>query len=602
MKSKIIYGLCCLKISIEISRKFHKQSMGFFRSLCILKKDFFNRELVMPSVFVHFLIIMATLGIMVLIDHKWRINMALGCLLGGFFLGPLGFHFISKTTMLDSFFHICLMMFLGIVGLEIPLHRLKVFLRPIVTQGIPQVILSSLVLLPIIKLLAPSLSLGWCWVVSLSFSFSSTALVLHLLQDREELTTTLGRQALSLLFAQDIGAILLLTVVGFLVISGNSDTQSQPLNLLSFGIIFGKILSGLLMILGTNFFIKRHWNLFSSKESLFLLGILVILWGSYMGHITHFSAEIGAFLGGMILASSPLRHGIMHTLEPLRPLCVGIFFISIGLELTRWPSGGNFLVIVVGTALFMILKILTIWFLTRRKNPAFSLLLGCLMASGSEFVFMILPLCRQYIDPGTLNTLFFMAFISLLATPFLYNGMRKFLNVLGDDMGDHHKEDSSMMNYDDMVPVVVAGFGSTGEGLCKFLVHQNIPFVVVDHCQESLEYLFSKGYLGCFGDIRDLECLESLGFNHGGIFLVTFGHLDFIPQWIRCFKLRFPYVNICVQVKTYEEAESLSSLNIHIVLENAEEHPGESLAYVALHSLGFSWEKVSLPKEGHHCS
>ena len=535
----------------------------------------------MNSIFVHLLIIIGTLGVMILVEQKWRINMTLGCLLGGFFLGPLGFNILPKTFTVTSFFHVCLMMFLGIVGLEIPFHRFKVFLKPMITQGIPQIVLTSIALFPLMALLAPSLSYGWCWVLSLAFSFSSTALVLHLLQEREELSTTLGRRALSLLFTQDIAAILLLTVIGF--ISLQEENNISGWNLLPFVIIIGKIFCCGMLTWVVNFFIKKYYTLFSSQESLFLFGFLIILSGGYLGQMSNLSAELGAFLGGMILASSPLRHGVVHTLDPLRPLCVGVFFLSIGLELTRWPSGENCLIILISTALFMILKILTIWFLTRKKNPAFSLLLGCLMASGSEFVFMVLALCKNQIDPGTMNTFLFMAFLSFLLTPLLYNKIRLFLNNLGEDM-----EEAT-----EICPcIVIAGFGSLGRAVSRLLHHHHIPFLVIDHHEEKIKHIQESGYEGVLGDVRDLDFLASIGLDQGRIFLITFGHLEFMPQWIRFLKLRFPHLNLCVQVKTYEEAALLSTLDLHIILKDEGEEKGESMACVAFHALGFSWEKA----------
>lgn len=533
----------------------------------------------MNNVFIHLLLIAGTLGIMALIHQKWRINMTLGCLIGGFLLGPLGMNFIPKTFVLTSFFHICLMMFLGIVGLEIPLHRFRLLIKPMMTQGIPQILITSSLLFPLMILLAPSLSYGWCWVLSLGFSFSSTALVLHLLQERDELSTTLGRKALAFLFTQDIGAILLLTFLGFM----NLQETTSVFSFLTFLLIIGKILFFILVAFLMNFCVKKYDYLFSSQESLFLLGFFVILSGAYVGYVTHLSAELGAFLGGMILASSSLRHNIVHTLDPLRPLFSGIFFLSMGLELSRWPSGNQFFFIIVGTLLFMVLKILAIWILTRKRNPAFSLLLGCLMASGSEFIFMMLSLCKNIVDPGTLNIFMFMAFLSFLIGPFLYGKVRIFLNTLID------KEAQDLP----LCPsIVIAGFGDLGQCVARLLHHHHLPFLVIDHEEAMYNKIQEQSYEGALGDVRNLDFLTSLGLDNGRVFLITFGHLPFIPQWIRFLKLRFPHLNLCVQVKTYEEAALLSTLDLHIILEEEGEEKGESMSCVAFHALGFSWEKA----------
>jgi Kef-type K+ transport system membrane component KefB len=514
----------------------------------------------------HFLMLLATVLGAFMICKKTQISLGIGYLLSGIILGPLGVGLFQKTDLLNILSHVGLLLFLFTVGLEIPFHRIRALKRYIFGFGFVQVFLTTAILATGLSFFLP---FSTALILSIALSFSSTAIVVQLLSERHELTTYLGRTALSILLFQDIIAILMFVYLGF----SESGDGAGGEALLKSG-------AGFLLSLGLGFVIakttERALALYRYSEFITAFVILVVLSFSILTESFHLSSELGAFIAGIAMASTHWRHQISTELHPFRTLFLAIFFIVMGLEIQVWPDMASWGWIVLGVVGITALKAFVVMGCAWWFEMQGALSLGVLIGGCSEFLFMILPSQAPVLGVKMTNGVLVMGFVSMVITPFLFLLSKKF----GASRATHQ-------TIKDRHPVVVAGFGHIGQTIARILEHNFIPFVIIDYDKNALDKARELNYKVIEGDARDIEFLKRIKIYEAKVFLITFGHLVQTADVVRGLRRKFPELVICVQVRDYNEAARFSGLGVYVIIPESIES-GMQMAAVTLQCLGFS--------------
>lgn len=102
-----------------------------------------------------------------------------------------------------------------LIGLELRPQRLWEMRNSIFVMGTLQVLISGAILMLIVLLLFQQ-QLSVSFVIGFALALSSTAFVLQLLTEKQQLNTTYGQQSFSILLFQDIAAIPLLAIIPLL--------------------------------------------------------------------------------------------------------------------------------------------------------------------------------------------------------------------------------------------------------------------------------------------------------------------------------------------------------------------------------------------------
>ena len=515
-----------------------------------------------------FLALLATVLGSFVICKKTRISIAIGYLLSGIVLGPLGFRFFEKTAFLSILGQVGLLLFLFTVGLEIPFHRIRALKRYIFGFGLVQVVATSSLLFAVTQFFMP-----WqtAFVLSIALSFSSTAVVVQLLSERSELTTQSGRTALSILLFQDIVAIGLFMMMGLSAVE-NSDPWAGV----------GKGVFGLALSVGLGFLLttvtEKALGLYRYSEYITTFVVLSLLGFSFLTEWFHLSSELGAFIAGIAMASTHWRHQISIELHPFRTLFLALFFIVMGLEIQAWPPVHALGWIVGGLIGISAIKIGVVmacawWF---RMQGGLSL--GLLMGGCSEFLFMLVPSLKPVLGGEITDGLLLMGLASMVITPMLFLVCKKMLTPKKGCESTAHRQ-----------AVVIAGFGHVGETIARILEHNFISFVIMDYDQSALDRANENNYPTILGDARDIEFLKRIKIYEAKVFLITFGHITTSADIVRALRRKFPDLSVCVQVRDYQETTPFMGLGAHLVVPESIES-GMQMASMTLQCLGFSKE------------
>ena len=253
-----------------------------------------------------------------------RIPAAVAYIITGIVAGPSGFGLVTDYQLLTHMGELGVIMLLFFVGMEVSLPRLIAGWRIAVVGTTAQIILSVGVCM------AGAWIFGWSWKAGLLFGFlismSSTAVVLTLLKDADELELPFGQNALGILLVQDIAIVPMMIILG--VVGGEGE-----IDLMKIGIQIG---GGVLLLALVAWLMRRpNWRFpLALKQSLdkkIMLGLLLCFSAAALTAEIGLSAPFGAFLAGMVLHASDQAEWVEDHLRSLYVVFVAIFFMSVGM-------------------------------------------------------------------------------------------------------------------------------------------------------------------------------------------------------------------------------------------------------------------------------
>lgn len=318
-----------------------------------------------------------------------RQSMLVSYILLGVVLGPWGTGLVKDPALIAAIAHIGVIFLLFLLGLNLHPQELVRLLRKtmLVTLG------TSLLFAVAGFVIAAAFGFNIIdsLLVGVAAMFSSTIIGLKLLP-----TTTLHQQhtgevMISILLLQDILAILALLALQ--AYGGEGDLLFE----------LGKVSLVLPLLMGVSLLVARYilaplfMRFDTIQEYVFLVAIGWCLGFAELSAAAGLSAEIGAFIAGVALATSPISTFIAESLKPLRDFFLILFFFSLGAQFD--PSMVQELLIpalVLGVLLVVMKPPLFRGFLLRTgESDRFSREVGVRLGQISEFSLFIAMLAEQ---------------------------------------------------------------------------------------------------------------------------------------------------------------------------------------------------------------
>jgi len=345
--------------------------------------------------------------------RMFKIPAAVAYIITGLVVGPTGLAWVHDRELLEHLGELGVIMLMFFVGMEVSMKRLIEHWRISVIGTFSQMTLS----VSICSLTA--WLMDWTWQAGLLFGFiismSSTAVVLIMLKDSEELETPLGQHALGILLMQDLAIVPIMIVLGML---GGHEVSTQKILIQVFG--------GIVLLLFVSW-VLRHpgWHIPNAfKQTLdkrIMMGLLLCFAAAGLTALLGLSAPFGAFLAGMILNSSDQAEWVEEHLRSLYVVFVAIFFLSVGMLVDlhfMWVHIG--LVLLVTFAVFMLnsgINAITLRLLGETWSMA--LMTGGLLSQIGELSFLLasLGLSLHILSPDAHQMAMIVIAFSLILSP-----------------------------------------------------------------------------------------------------------------------------------------------------------------------------------------
>lgn len=521
--------------------------------------------------------------VLVPLTKRFGIATVLGYLFTGILLGPSVFNIASDPKSIQELaeFGVILLMFL--IGLELQPQRLWAMRQSIFVIGSLQVGVAG-VLLAVIAFFAFQQGLAPSVIIGSALALSSTAFVLQLLSEKQQLNTTFGQQSFSILLFQDMAAIPLIAVIPML-----AGSESTHHGIAYFAAIVATF-SGLFLF---SRYMMRPFFRFVAKsgaqELITAVGLFIVLGVVALMDVLGISTTLGAFLTGVLLADSEFRHELEASIAPFKGLLLGLFFMTVGMTtqlslFVEMPS-----LIIGGAVVLMLVKMLSLTAIARYFKHSWrnSLLLATCLAQGGEFAFVVLnvALSEQVVTQAVLQPLNLIVTLSMVLTPVLYWLVQSYIvprfepkeAPIYDDIPNEHN------------PIIIAGFGRFGQIIARVAHIQHQSFTAIDSNLDKVDFVRNYGGKLYYGDATQPEILRSAGIQSAQIFVLAIDDIEDSMNVARHIRLNYPNLKLLVRAHDRHHVHLLRDLGVeHIWRENYLSSLG--MAYHMLCDMGVSEE------------
>ena len=470
------------------------------------------------------LIFLASAVLVVVVFRMLHLPPLLGYLLAGIVIGPhaLGWIPESKEGRYLAEFGVVFLMFS--IGLEFSLPKLFQMRRTVFGLGLSQVALTLAAGLAACVLAG----LGWKpgLVLGGALAMSSTAIVVRMYAERLQLETPHGRQVVGVLLFQDLAVVPLLIVIPTLA-QGEGELAAK------LAIALGKAAVVLIVLLFVGQKLMRGWfHIVARRRSheLFILNVLLITLGlAWLTELAGLSLALGAFLAGMLIAETEYRHQVEEDIKPFREVLLGLFFVSVGMQLDLRIVRDNLALVAFLFALPVLFKVVLVAGLSRLYGgmPGTALRAGLALGQAGEFGLVIIALAasvgvleRELVQIASAAML-----LSMLAAPFLIQYSDRLVLRLATSEWMLRSLELHQIAVKSLATehhVIICGYGRTGQSLAHLFEREGIRYVALDLDPQHVREGANAGEPVVYGDSTRRETLIAAGIARASALVISF--------------------------------------------------------------------------------
>lgn len=467
-----------------------------------------------PDLFTEMAVLLLFASVVGALGVRLRQPLIVAFIAVGILVGPSVLGWVSANDQIDLLAKFGITLLLFIVGLKLDLHIIRTMGPVALATGLGQVVFTSII--GYLIAIAFGMSAVAALYVAVALTFSSTIIIVKLLTDKREVDTLHGRIALGFLIVQDL--VVVLVIIGLNVLNA---TGEAALTYAVFAILVKG--AGFLLAVGLamRYLLPRLLHMMSrSQELLVLFGIA---WGvalAALGAALGFSKEVGAFVAGVSLASTPYRDALGARLTSLRDFLLLFFFIDLGARLDLGLLGGQLveslvfsLFVLIGNPLIVMVIMGVLGY---RSRTGF--LAGLTVAQISEFSLILgaLGVSLGHIDRETMGLITLVGLITIVLSTYmiiyshpLYERLAPWLRIFERKRIHREAEQDSVPN--DAVPLVILfGLGRYGNNIARVLRERGWRVLGIDYNPDLVRKRDTMEYPVMYGDAEDPEFIATL--------------------------------------------------------------------------------------------
>ncbi|NDL59694.1 cation:proton antiporter [Phytoactinopolyspora mesophila] len=429
----------------------------------------------------------------------------------GILVGPAGTGWVVADGTIELLASMGIAILLFLVGLRLDLHLIRDTGPIALATGLGQVLFTSVVGFVIATALG--MDTVTAVYVAIALTFSSTIIIVKLLSDKRELEQLHGRIAVGFLIVQDIVVVLVMIGLTAFGQPTDGDLTTDIFTVLAKGAaLLGGI--GLLM----RFVLPRLLHYIArSQELLVLFGVAYAVLVAALSEWLGFSSEVGAFLAGVSLATTPYRDALGSRLVSLRDFMLLFFFLDLGAKLEFTDTAQQISEALI-LSVFVLLgnPLIVILIMAAMRYPVrVGFLAGLTVAQISEFSLILaaLGLSLGHITNATVSLITVVGLVTIGGSTYLilyshhiYDRIKRWLRVFERE----GTLKSGVSDSDADVDVILYGLGRFGGHVADRLGSAGYQVLAVDFDPHRVMNNRRAGVSAVFGSAEDTHFLETL--------------------------------------------------------------------------------------------
>ncbi len=488
-----------------------------------------------------------------------RLNVSpiLGYLVAGVLIGPSVFGIVRVDETTHWLAELGIVFLLFMIGLELSIERLRVMRRYAFGLGLAQVVVSTAVFAGIFTLFGAgpdaAIVIGW------ALALSSTAFVLQILSERNEVATHTGRASVAVLLLQDLAVVPVLVLIPLLA-SGERNIIGSLAEAAA-----GAAIALVAIFIVGRFVLRRLFRLVAATgipEVFVAATLLAILVTGVVTDLVGLSYALGAFLAGLLMSGTEFRHQIAADIQPFRGLLLGLFFITVGMGVDLRVMASDITLILPLTVALICIKAVIIILLGRLFGMSMEVAFrtGMYLAQGGEFAFVILGLAvsKGLVGSEITNVLIGAVVLSMAATPLLitlsHRGVRLVMEQSDDGIRALRKDAAVLDGH-----VIIGGYGRVGQTVAAALKQRGIPFIALDMDGNNVALGNRRGDPVYFGDLTRASIMGAAGAQRARALVIALDGASTAERLMQTVREHFAHLHVIARTRDREQARKLEN-------------------------------------------
>ena len=485
---------------------------------------------------------------------RFGLGSVLGYLLAGMAISPVLGALKVDVGALQVFAEFGVVMMLFIVGLELEPRRLWEMRGKLLGLGGGQVLLTTLAITAMALLDAQP----WrtALAIGMVLALSSTAIIVQTLTEKRLLKSEGGEASFSVLLVQDVAVIPILALLPVMAMpelhgAGHGEgghggidlTAAMPVWLAAIarvGAVAAVIAIGIYAIRP----LFRYIAAANLRELFTATALVVVIGIALMMTLVGLSPALGAFVAGVVLATSEYRHELESDINPFKGLLLGLFFITVGAGIdfalaSRMWEVVLFWAAIVIAAKFAVLMLVG-WLYGLRKQALWLFCLSLPQAGEFAFVLIAFAVANAVFDTALADLLLLVVALTMLVTPLLF--------ILYDKVVAHVFRSADGKQQADQIdeenPIIIAGRGRIGGIVDRMVQVAGYSTTVIDYDSSQLEIVRKFGFRTYFGDATRPDLLASAGIDKARVLIVAMDEREQIDKLVKYAVSNFPQLHV----------------------------------------------------------
>lgn len=333
-------------------------------------------------------ILMIVAAVLVMLAQKIKMPALVVYMLTGLILGPFT-GLLTPNHILDLISESGIILLLFLVGLELNIEKVKDVGVTAMVAGSLQVFITSG--LGFLIAFFFGFTAFESFYIAAGLTFSSTVVVVKLLDQKGHLSKLYGRIAIGIFLIQDIVVVILLTVMTALAQVQNPDINAITLSIGKVFLSLGIIVVGI--FIASRYLIPRPFLWAArSADTLFIWSLTWCFGVVLLAEELHLSAEVGAFLAGIALAQHDFSEDLRRRVHPVMTFFIIVFFILLSVRMDFSRISSQLPIAIVLTTFVLVGKSIIIYLiLSKMKFTSITAIKSAItVAQISEFSFIFI--------------------------------------------------------------------------------------------------------------------------------------------------------------------------------------------------------------------
>jgi monovalent cation:H+ antiporter-2, CPA2 family len=510
------------------------------------------------------------------IAQRLKLSPILGFLLGGYVIGPFSPGYVADLELSEQLAEIGVVLMLFGVGLHFKWQDL---------MNVKEIAVPGAVLQTFVATMCGTVavySLGWSLesgiIIGISIGVASTVVMIRVLNDNHLLETREGHIAIGWLVVEDVMTVAFLILIPIFKDAFEVGNVSVLTVLTSIGLILLKftLLALFMFTIGRRFvvFVLIHVARLRSNE-LFTLTILALIFliATSSALVFGTSIALGAFIAGMIIGQTVMRHQASANALPMKDAFAVIFFLTIGMLfnphaiIEYWPLFLSILIIILLVKPLIAFALMKIY-----GYPLFmALTVAIALAQIGEFSFILAEQTAKLnlLPNDGYDIIIACALISISLNPLMFKLLdycktKRLLDPTAAPLNTFQSKTKITGQ------AIVIGYGPIGKVVTSILEKEGYQTIVIDANVDTISTLTEEKKRAVYGDASHPNILDSAHLDKASLLVITTPNLATSLAIIPLARQFNPTIQILVRAQYISEQEILKALNVKVVCNEQE--------------------------------